>query len=195
MISSTFDSQFYGPVFGQLLAEERLMDLGPGRPDPRVYDTLNSLQIETAFAPRVVKDSNYAALCIAGLWLYYDYLEQSHRISQKITGPSGSYWHAIMHRREPDSGNSKYWLDRTGRHPIFPDLNRQVQRLLADQELPGMAGFLGKLPEWDAYGFVDLCELGRKGDAEIEMLCRRIQALEWRLLFDFCFQAATVCHC
>ncbi len=48
----------------------------------------------------------------AGLWLYADCLELSHPIAQALETPVGSYWHGILHRREGDFWNSKYWLRR-----------------------------------------------------------------------------------
>ena len=51
-----------------------------------------------------------AACCLAGVWLLHDYLDESHTISQRIDTPSGSFWHGIMHRREGDFSNAKYWF-------------------------------------------------------------------------------------
>ena len=45
-----------------------------------------------------------AACCLCGLWLLHDFLDESHSLSQEITTDTGSYWHGIMHRREPDYG-------------------------------------------------------------------------------------------
>ena len=58
----------------------------------------------------------------AGIWLYVDDLDQSHRVSQTVHTPTGSYWHAIMHRREGDFGNSKYWLRQAGAHPVWSEI-------------------------------------------------------------------------
>lgn len=58
----------------------------------------------------------YPAL-IAGLWLYADELDRSHSVSQEILTPEGSYWHGIMHRREGDFSNSKYWFYNSGSLP------------------------------------------------------------------------------
>lgn len=54
----------------------------------------------------------------AGLWLYVDDLDRSHAISQDLHSPEGSFWHAIMHRREGDFSNSKYWLRQAGATPF-----------------------------------------------------------------------------
>src|SRR5256885_982720 len=48
-----------------------------------------------------------AAGVLAGLWLWHDFLGESHKIAQSLATPSGSMWHAIMHRREGDFSNSK----------------------------------------------------------------------------------------
>jgi hypothetical protein len=185
-----FDSTLYGPRLSSLLAEERLNELGPGRPNPHARARLAELDSALAFGPRTVRDPAMAAACLAGLWLYHDYLDESHKISQTISTPTGSFWHSIMHRREPDSGNSKYWLNRTGRHPVFPDLC-EAARQLAGAEAPAPeTRFLAEQTEWDPYRFVDLCEAARTGKSGAEPLCRRIQLAEWRLLFDWCFRRA-----
>ena len=56
---------------------------------------------------------------LAGLWLWHDWLDSSHTISQDIHTPTGSFWHAIMHRREGDFCNAKYWYARCQRHPTL----------------------------------------------------------------------------
>jgi hypothetical protein len=58
---------------------------------------------------------------LSALWLWHDYLDESHIISQKIDTPTGSFWHAIMHRREGDFSNSKYWYARCADHPALGD--------------------------------------------------------------------------
>lgn len=53
-------------------------------------------------------------LVAAALWLYVDELDRSHRVSQQHEDALGCAWHAVMHRREGDFGNSKYWWTRAG---------------------------------------------------------------------------------
>jgi len=181
-----FDPARYGPVFQPLLAEERLNSLGPGTPNDKVFPLLQALSVEQAFLSQAVKDTGMAKCCLAGLWLYHDYLDQSHRISQSVSTTTGSYWHGIMHRREPDSWNSKYWFDRVGRHPVFPDLCEAAKSLAEkDSPLPETR-FLLEQRRWDPHRFVDLCEASRTGRSQAERLCRTIQLREWQLLFDYC---------
>ncbi len=55
----------------------------------------------------------------AGLWLYIDELDRSHDFSQSMHDSTGSFWHGIMHRREGDFGNSRYWFAKVGNHPAL----------------------------------------------------------------------------
>jgi hypothetical protein len=185
-----FDPPAYGPRFAPLVAEERRNALVFGRPNPAAGPLLKALDRSEAFAPHAVKDRAMAECCLAGLWLYHDYFDESHRISQDIPSATGSYWHSILHRREPDGWNSKYWLDRTGRHPVFPELQDAARGLAAWEAPRPETRFLVEQAQWDPYRFVDLCEACRAGQSPAEDLCRRIQEAEWRLLFDFCYRRA-----
>jgi hypothetical protein len=176
------DTSGYPPLLAELLALERLQPLGPRIPNEKVRARLQQLTVETAFAGHTVRDADMAQACLAGLWLYHDFLDESHRISQDIDTPTGSYWHGILHRREPDPSNAAYWFRRVGKHPIFPALSTAAR----DLGLP--------LPSdrWDPFAFIDLCEKHRDtGDADEQML-RRVQQQEWELLFDWCFRQAII---
>src|SRR5262249_22336190 len=104
----------YSAKIAALLTEDRLPPLGPGTPNERVREQLASLQLDAAFAPHTVRDRDMASACLAGLWLYHDLIDQAHTIAQDIDTPEGSYWHGLVHRREPDFGNAKYWFRRVG---------------------------------------------------------------------------------
>lgn len=68
----------------------------------------------------------------AGIWLYVDELDLSHAISQNLENATGSYWHAIMHRREGDFSNSHYWFHKAGKHPAMALLNGYDGHVLVD---------------------------------------------------------------
>lgn len=120
----------------------------------------------------------------AGLLLAHDQLDASHRISQEMEGDGadhpGDYWHAIMHRREPDYGNSKYWFRHVGTHPVFPQLATAVQALAqgnADAQVQAWATRLVAQGQWRPAAFVDLCEA--TADDSHTPLARFAQQVQW----------------
>src|SRR5690349_1351212 len=92
----------YNSAVRSLLDSRHLNDLGPGQPDLARRDALDSLTPQSLVAPRPLQDEQMARACLAGLWLRFDFLDESHEISQSIADANGSYWHAIMHRLEGD---------------------------------------------------------------------------------------------
>src|SRR5262245_29639467 len=125
----TTQGPFYPPAVAELLKQPRLCPLGPGRPNASARPALDALAGPDAFAPHRVADRSFADACRAGLWLLHDFLDESHRISQELDTVEGSYWHAILHRREPDAANAAYWFRRVGQHPIFEALAKDAQAL------------------------------------------------------------------
>jgi hypothetical protein len=180
----------YAPLIADLVGEARLQALGPGRPNLAAKAKLEALSVETALAPYQVADVDMASACLAGLWLYHDFLDQSHEISQSIDTPSGSYWHGLLHRRESDYGNAKYWFRRVGNHPIFEPLCTAASELAAADALPASAEFVKRQSAWDPFAFIDLCQQFAREDSPGNLLFRRIQQREWELLFNFCYQKA-----
>ncbi|REK18177.1 MAG: hypothetical protein DWQ37_04615 [Planctomycetota bacterium] len=180
----------YAPAVDRLIDGAKCNDLGPGRPDAHRRAELAALSIDEISGGRAVSDREMAAACISGLWLRHDFLDESHRISQDIQSPTGSYWHGIMHRREPDYSNAKYWFRRVGRHPVFDTLVDEARRLANQSDGTPEAAFLGERAPWDPFAFVDLCQKASGGSAELRALCAQIQQREWELLFDYCYRHA-----
>jgi hypothetical protein len=188
---SQFDPHAYGPVFAALLATDRRRPLGAGSPDRDHRSMLEDLSVESAFGHAKIIDRDMAACCVSGAWLLHDCLDESHTISQGIETPSGSFWHAIVHRREGDFSNSKYWFRRVGRHPVFEALGQRAVELAAVRGAERAVKQLVNGGAWEACAFVDLCQAAVRGPSDATELCRDIQQAEWELLFDFCFRAAT----
>lgn len=140
-----------------------------------------------------------ATAVLAGLWLLHGDADASHRQSQSIEDEGrhrcGNFWHAIMHRQEPDYGNSKYWFRRVGQHPIFPELARHADELIAADGSESARRWRAKLGTpnvWNASAFVDWCEAAaRENDASQIELIRRIQFVEMHLLLRASYADAT----
>lgn len=130
-----------------------------------------------------------AEACLSGLWLLYNYLDQSHTISQDLPSSTGSYWHAIMHRREPDYSNAKYWFRRAGHHPAMDTLAEEASALAAGVDLDRYTQFLAA-PQWDAMAMVDACEAAAQGKCPQVELLQKVAQAEWKTLFDDCYRRA-----
>jgi hypothetical protein len=180
----------YGPVLTSLVACKNLPPLDPGELDSSVDNLINGLTDTLAFEAFEIEDRAMAKCCIAGILLLHNRLEMSHKISQEIESPTGSYWHGLMHRREPDFSNSKYWFRRFKKHPVWIELCPTARELSKKIRADAHTDFLQIQKEWDPFKFVDLCESALGSGSERERLCREIQMQEWKFLFDYSFNHA-----
>lgn len=83
--------------------------------------------------------------------LWNDFLEPSHSIVQSMGHPEASYIHGMMHRREEDFGNAKYWFRRA--YPL--DNQSQFDTLITKYISDLNADYSG---EWEPAKFVDQCQ-------------------------------------
>lgn len=140
-------------------------------------------RLSSAQAAALFPGARAPEAALAGLWLYFSCMEESHGISQEIPTAEGSFWHGILHRQEPDPGNAAYWFRRVGAHPVFPALRDEAAGLA--ERRPQAAFRPGA--RWDPFAFIDFCEEARRRPgSEAERLAMEIQRVEWQLLFDYC---------
>ena len=125
---------------------------------------------------RMIRHANLPALVTCGLLIWNDDIPAAHPIAQDIENASGSYWHAIVHRREGDYANAKYWFRRAGQHPVLAEL----------AALPEAKPF-AKVGALEAPAFVDACErASRLPDATSGLDLRALQLAEIRALLKYC---------
>jgi hypothetical protein len=177
-------------------------------------DEANQLEGVTPEQLLVVPVTNRVAgfAMLAGLWLWAEDLEHSHMISQKSpdellrTGPRSlntlsnqtsfdgeatlAFWHAIMHRREGDFSNSKYWYARCANHAALPVMAataaKHVHAMPADKALLRLVA-----TGWNPNAFVDLVQAVHASPNDPRYsLAVALQRMEWQVLFDHCTRAA-----
>lgn len=176
-----FDPTRYGPEVARILAMgengNRLAGLVCGPCASEEARQIMASQKAADLFP-AAKDPEAAQ---AGLWLYFSCFEEAHRLIDSPKTSDGEYWHAILHRQEPDPGNAAYWFRRVGKHPVFGELATEAKEILKHH--PGAEFRIG---QWDPFAFVHFCERARSQPGSVqERAAREIQRAEWQLLFNY----------
>ena len=161
-------------------------DLGPGpregvQPEAEVDRVLRGSFSNTEVPP----GNQRLMLALALLW--NDHLDAAHSIVQNMSGQDAAFIHGIMHRREPDYGNAKYWFDRVGSHPVFPEIAHKVESIQGDQAGHRLVKKLLRNGKWNPHSFIDACENAASGgsiDAEA-LILRQVQRIEMQALMDW----------
>jgi hypothetical protein len=166
----------YGPAVADLIA----LKGGGTQPMPLVHRSCDLPEahalLKQVSAAQLFPKARAPEAALAGLYLYFSCWDDAHSTADSLEDPNGYFWHAIVHRQEPDPGNSAYWFRKTGAHPVFPQL--------------GAAAAASGYPagnNWDPFAFIDFCESARQrpGSKE-ERLAIEVQLAEWQILFDYC---------
>ncbi|MGV3755692.1 MAG: hypothetical protein ACO1QS_09950 [Verrucomicrobiota bacterium] len=174
-----------GDTISALLHTPEPADLGPHPRAGTLPVSEVNARLDAAFASASISAGNQQLIRSAVL-LWHDHLDASHTISQDLHSSDGSFLHGIMHRREPDYFNAKYWFHRVGNNASYPELAQRVSTFLDSKGASALKAELTPAGKWDADAFVDACELAssRRGTEEQRTLLREIQRIETTVLIE-----------
>ncbi len=177
-----FNPAAYGPDVAHLLEFEggghRLQPLTCGEDvNPQACERLKAAE-----PGRLFPNAKDPIAALGGLWLYFSGFEPAHELVSNSQSSECELWHAILHRREPDSGNAAYWYRHVGTHPTYALTAHAASEIL--KRTPDAEFRIGK---WDPFAFIAFCERARSqpGSAQ-EKAALEIQRAEWQILFDYC---------
>ena len=166
-------------------AQERFPLAGPGRAVIGIDSFATAIE---AAVPSLATDHRNKRCVESGLLLLWDFLDDSHEISQTMEGKgsprTADYWHGIMHRREPDAGNASYWFRRVGAHPAFDQLGTQLSawmsELKASPEMLQLAeSRLLKSKSFDPFAMIELSTAALRNPGSVaDQTLRMVQYLE-----------------
>ena len=161
--------------FFKVIETEGPPGLGPGRRDSiKSIEELNQEIESLNLAGTTIELARSAA------FLWHDHLDASHDISQDLLSSDGSFLHGIMHRREPDYPNAKYWFRRAGSHSAYLILSSRVEEYLGEVQNDLLSKLLVPGGCWNPFAFVDAVE---RTEEDIETL-QNIQRLEFESLVE-----------
>lgn len=177
-----FDPTQYGPDVARILAlgkdGQRLMPLRSGK-----CFSDEARRLLATFKPKdLFPGQEEPEATMSGLWLYFSCFEEAFNLLVNCETQEGELWRAILHRREPDSGNSAYWFRKAGQHPTYRPLSHAAVRIL--RRFPGAEFRAGR---WDPFAFCAFCDRARQQPGSVQMqAAAEIQLAEWQILFDYC---------
>ncbi|MCE9610828.1 MAG: hypothetical protein K8R23_11600 [Chthoniobacter sp.] len=125
---------------------------------------------------RAIGQPEKFALVRGGLLYAVDAIHEAHTIFQEAKDDLGAYWHGMMHRREGDFENARYWYRRAGALPCFAALHRAAGEFSAD---------MARQPGWDPYLLTGECERARFGAEENVTQLAKLQLAEFEGVFDY----------
>lgn len=179
----------YSPVVDGIIHDEELLKkLLPGS----VSNTPALLKIREAGDEEVsggnaIADRPAFDLLRAALLYACDAIDESHVVVQGIAGDEAAYWHGMIHRREGDFENARYWFRRAGVLPVFDEIHHAASHV---------SPVVAAQANWDPYLFTGLCEQNRFGDTESTEELVKLQRAEFEVFFDYlwrrCFRATEV---
>ena len=171
----------YSPFIDRVLRQPDLLDkLVPPEPFRGERDRVAAADDQALAAPAVIADARAFALVRGGLLFAADAIHEAHAIFQEDKGDLAAYWHGMMHRREGDFDNARYWFRRAGRQPFFGSAHAAAAAHSAD---------MARQSSWDPYLFTGQCEQAKFGAENLAELVA-LQRAEFAAAFDYTWRQA-----
>ena len=171
----------YSDFIDRLLLQEGLLQtlIPTDVFDHELVRRVREADLAAIFGNYKVADQKAFPLVRGALVYLLDALPEAHTIFQEAKSDVGSYWHGMMHRREGDFDNARYWFRRAGALPIFAEIHRAAAN---HSEL------MARQTNWDPYVFTGQCEQARFGDRDSLQELAALQRIEFDALFDYCWR-------
>src|SRR5687767_3386004 len=146
-------SEFLDNLFNRV---DLLMELQPKEPlFWKLSDQFREMPDTALAGGREITHPQKFALVRGGVLYALDEIDAAHRIFQEESSSEGSYWHGMMHRREGDFDNARYWFRRAGTLPTFQRMHEAAH---------GASPTMSRQETWDPYLLTGLCEQARFGE-------------------------------
>ncbi len=132
---------------------------------------------------KILADAEMFAQVRGGLFYALDALPEAHAFFQESSGDTGAYWHGMLHRREGDFDNARYWFRRAGVLPFFSEMHRNAT---------AHSAAMARQSNWDPYLFTGQCEQARFGADDIAGEMVALQRIEFDAIFDYCWRQSAL---
>jgi len=156
------------------------LDGGPRanvRASSQVRDSMGLLAADFSIPARE------SSLLLAVAFLYNDQHDDAHDIVQDLACQEGCLLHAILHRREPDYWNAKYWFRRATDHPAYRALTPEAVALARTSGNEVLLRRLTLAGTLDPIAMVDECEAAAGNPSgEAASFLRQVQRLEFEAI-------------
>ncbi len=146
----------YSQFVDRLLSQEDLLkSLFPKGPlDSDIARSLREADDGVLAGEKILADAAMFSLVKGGLFYALDALPEAHAIFQEANDDVAAYWHGMLHRREGDFDNARYWFRRAGVQPFFSEAHRAAS---------ARSDTMARQSNWDPYLFTGQCEQVRFG--------------------------------
>lgn len=104
---------------------------------------------------------------------WHDHWDEAHAVCQAHEGDQDiDLVHMVLHRREPDAANCRYWIVQAGWHPVYNDLPAAATAL-------GLAA-LASDGRWSPKLFLERCLAASAADEQILIAVQAAELLALR---------------